>query len=114
MEKTYDLGMTAKHCCSDDGESKIIYPSLYLSDIEEMPELPMGEDVEVKAILRLVRHAENEDEEEGESESCTIEVRSITVDTKLNMVDHAIGTSLEQEIMKMLKKKYPDMETEED
>jgi len=118
MEKTYDLGMKGP-CCMDpeSKDGKVYYPSLYLSDLDETPELPLGKDVEVKAVMRLVKHTETETEDEdGEEEtmSCTIEVRSITVDTKLNMVDHAIGTSLQEELMKMLKKKYPDMEVEDE
>ena len=106
--KTYDLGKEYEMTVGLEAEvpeKKVSYPSLYLSGVE-LPPMPVGEDVIVKAVLRKVSQTEREDED-GEDHSCELEVRSIMLDEEPSPL--AATTTFEKAAEELIKKKMQEL-----
>ncbi len=108
MAKMIDLGKKMdSSCCSPasegkKGESKLYYPSLYISGVEGL-DLSTGE-ITFTAKGKVVSVSRRETEEDGEKYSCEIEVHSISAPgAKPEKGDS--GTSLEKSLEDISSKK---------
>ena len=98
MKKTIDLGISGEgryygSSPDDNDYKKKHYPSLYISGVKMPKDLPE----EFEAVVKLCKKTETidhqADDEDGDTSSCSFEVKEMTVDIPQERGTSSVGTA---------------------